>query len=249
MSIPIIIFIVIAIIVFIVLLLFGGARSEPRDSGQAGEHIVASILSKCAKPDDKIINNILLYHEENGKSSQIDHIFIAENGVYVIETKNISGKIYGNDHMTDWTQYLGKNEQKFYSPIKQNKTHVYIVKNILKEEIPIRGIVVFVQGNIEHIESTSVFTPDTLPLAFQFPSAETPLGAETKNRLYQKLCTYRDTHPIAQSEHLANIQKIKTEIANNICPRCNAKLVLRNGKYGKFYGCSNYPKCKFTKEI
>ena len=34
-----------------------------------------------------------------------------------------------------------------------------------------------------------------------------------------------------------------------ICPKCGGNLVLRNGKYGSFYGCSHYPTCKFTKKI
>ena len=29
-----------------------------------------------------------------------------------------------------------------------------------------------------------------------------------------------------------------------VCPKCGAPMVLRSGPYGKFYGCSNYPKCK-----
>lgn len=33
------------------------------------------------------------------------------------------------------------------------------------------------------------------------------------------------------------------------CPDCGGKLVLRTGKYGKFFGCSNYPKCKHTNKI
>jgi len=33
------------------------------------------------------------------------------------------------------------------------------------------------------------------------------------------------------------------------CPRCEGILVLRIGKYGNFFGCSNYPRCKFTKNI
>lgn len=40
-----------------------------------------------------------------------------------------------------------------------------------------------------------------------------------------------------------------TQTENNICPKCGGSLILREGKYGKFYGCTNYPKCKFTKEI
>ena len=31
-----------------------------------------------------------------------------------------------------------------------------------------------------------------------------------------------------------------------ICPKCGGKLVEREGKYGKFLGCSNYPNCKFV---
>lgn len=33
------------------------------------------------------------------------------------------------------------------------------------------------------------------------------------------------------------------------CPKCGSELVLRSGKYGSFYGCTKYPKCKFIKKI
>lgn len=41
------------------------------------------------------------------------------------------------------------------------------------------------------------------------------------------------------------------ETPNNsdTCPRCGGNLVERSGKYGKFVGCSNYPKCRFTKQV
>lgn len=32
------------------------------------------------------------------------------------------------------------------------------------------------------------------------------------------------------------------------CPRCSGVLLLRNGNYGKFFGCSHYPDCRFTKK-
>ena len=35
----------------------------------------------------------------------------------------------------------------------------------------------------------------------------------------------------------------------HICPNCEIELVLRDGPYGQFYGCPNYPRCKFTKNI
>ena len=41
---------------------------------------------------------------------------------------------------------------------------------------------------------------------------------------------------------------MKQNIDENNCPRCGRKLVERNGKYGKFYGCENYPQCNFIKK-
>lgn len=32
-------------------------------------------------------------------------------------------------------------------------------------------------------------------------------------------------------------------------PKCSGTLVERRGKYGSFIGCSNYPKCRFTKQM
>ena len=39
----------------------------------------------------------------------------------------------------------------------------------------------------------------------------------------------------------------KTIIADFKCDKCGADMVLRNGKFGSFYACINYPTCKFTK--
>ena len=47
-------------------------------------------------------------------------------------------------------------------------------------------------------------------------------------------------------------QKIREQRKNErhkVCPKCGNELIKRNGKYGRFYGCSNFPKCKFTLNI
>ncbi|MBR7181979.1 MAG: topoisomerase DNA-binding C4 zinc finger domain-containing protein, partial [Clostridia bacterium] len=44
-------------------------------------------------------------------------------------------------------------------------------------------------------------------------------------------------------------QETREKLEQNICPRCGKPLVLRNGSYGEFYGCTGYPKCRFTKNI
>lgn len=33
------------------------------------------------------------------------------------------------------------------------------------------------------------------------------------------------------------------------CPECGGSLILRNGKYGQFYGCENFPKCRFSCDV
>ncbi|MBU3183247.1 topoisomerase DNA-binding C4 zinc finger domain-containing protein [Clostridium estertheticum] len=39
------------------------------------------------------------------------------------------------------------------------------------------------------------------------------------------------------------------KVNSGICTKCGGKLVLRNGKYGQFKGCSNYLKCRFNCKI
>jgi len=36
---------------------------------------------------------------------------------------------------------------------------------------------------------------------------------------------------------------------SKVCPKCGGELKERMGKYGKFLGCSNYPKCQYTENI
>ena len=50
-------------------------------------------------------------------------------------------------------------------------------------------------------------------------------------------------------EHVESIRETKKKAAEGICPRCGGQLVVRNGKYGKFLGCSNYPKCRYTQNL
>lgn len=55
-----------------------------------------------------------------------------------------------------------------------------------------------------------------------------------------------------RKQHVKNIYtkiNYNKELENNmICPRCGNELVERNGKYGKFIGCSNFPKCRYIKK-
>ena len=70
------------------------------------------------------------------------------------------------------------------------------------------------------------------------------------SKYYNKLneCNIKDSK--ARKEHVKQAKNIvvnKSENEKNMCPKCGTVLIEKEGKYGKFYGCPNYPKCKYTK--
>ena len=69
--------------------------------------------------------------------------------------------------------------------------------------------------------------------------------------LYNKIVEQNIVDKIERKNHIKSIRtKIKNvneKVDNMICPKCGSNLIMKNGKYGSFIGCSNYPKCRFTK--
>ena len=50
-------------------------------------------------------------------------------------------------------------------------------------------------------------------------------------------------------EPLVKAGIIKAESQKESCPECGGYLIERKGSFSRFYGCSNYPKCRFIKKI
>lgn len=55
-----------------------------------------------------------------------------------------------------------------------------------------------------------------------------------------------DGYKLIRYIKMAKKDKDEIKEAPQICPRCGGSLVKRTGKFGEFYGCSNYPKCDYT---
>lgn len=236
----------------IVIAIIVGFFKSPVGKGIVGEFIIKLIVGKQSEETGKekfIVHNLLL-QLDNGKTSQTDHVVINSEGVFVIETKNYSGRIYGDDFQKEWTQVLnyGKVKNHFYSPIKQNYTHICRIKELLPENVPIYSIVVFIKGNISFIKSNNVYTPWTLFRKINSTKCEILTLEEMKN-IYTILTQNNKSSIINNYEHVKNIKNTQADIANNICPRCQGTLVVRHSKKGDFMGCSNYPQCKFIKKL
>ena len=125
----------------------------PLVKGIIGETIIRIVIGQTTvnQKQQKYVINDLVLEITPGKTSQVDHVVINPNGIFVIETKNYSGRIYGNESQLNWTQVLnyGRVKNHFYSPVRQNQTHVYAIREILKQDVPIYSVVVFVKGNIK----------------------------------------------------------------------------------------------------
>lgn len=220
----------------------------PKMKGIIGEHKVRKKIGKT-KEGIKYVLNDVLFDTEN-KSCQIDHIVINQNGVFVIETKNYSGRIYGTDAQLEWTQVLqyGKVKNKLYNPVKQNQTHIYELKKVIGKDIPIKSLIVFTQNNIDYIKSESVYSLKKIKKAINQPITDITLSSDEMKNIYNSILNLKNESNTTNRQHVKNINQMKNSIDNNICPRCNGNLILKNSKYGQFYGCENYPKCTFTKK-
>lgn len=76
--------------------------------------------------------------KENGETTEIDLILLHGSGIYIIESKNYNGWIYGNDTQRYWTQTLagGHEKNRFYNPIFQNDTHTKYLSEYLLNKLP-----------------------------------------------------------------------------------------------------------------
>ena len=93
------------------------------DKGQFGEYLTDYILSKV-KSYNRVLNNLYI-PIGYGKTTEIDLVMIHKKGIFVIESKNYGGWIFGNLDQKQWTQCFPNREKyRFYNPIMQNRTHV-----------------------------------------------------------------------------------------------------------------------------
>lgn len=238
----------------------GGSRiwqDSPERIGKDGEIAVAWRLYKL--PEDKytVLNDILLV--SNNNSTQIDHIVVSYYGIFVIETKNVHGKVYGSEGAEYWTQYLpdwgyktfgSTQEHKFRNPIWQNNGHVKAVKRLLSDwKVPVYGLVAFSNEADLRVscDYPVMYWHDVVPFIEGY--RDLCLGPEEVESIAEFIRSFNHEGSEARTAHIANVRENEARRVNMVssgrCPLCGGQLVLRNGKYGQFWGCSNYPRCKY----
>lgn len=160
MSAGVIIGIVFGILGFFALIFLLGKFASPKARGQRGEARTSEILQQYAtEVGGFVIDDVILPYGKG--TQQIDHILFAPAGVFVVETKNWGGWIYGKDEDQYWTQTIGINriqKHQHYNPVKQNHVHIKAVKVHTKEydKGKFYNMIVFFKNNTEHINSQHV---------------------------------------------------------------------------------------------
>lgn len=239
----------IIIIAFLVLLKVLADSYKPRIKGKIGESIVASKLSRLNKNDFIVYNDLHLSH--NGYTTQIDHLILSIYGIFVIETKNYKGWIFGNEKSKYWTQVIYKEKNKFYNPILQNWKHINFLKRLSPELKSVKyfPIIVFTgSGELKNIESiVPVIYVQSLKSLIK--SQKEVVLTQRKLRLLERFINkFLSSKKEIKKQHRKSFNS-HTYSENRTCPYCGNYLKIKEGKFGKFYGCSTYPKCSYTKRI
>ncbi|ACV27163.1 nuclease-related domain-containing protein [Kangiella koreensis] len=124
------------------IIMFLGFLQSPYIKGKVGERRVKSVSSRLDPNQYTIFHDVTL-PTTNG-TTQIDHIIISRQGIFVIETKNYSGWIFGSEKSRFWTQVIYKAKNKFQNPLLQNYKHIKTLQKLL--QLPIHyfhSVIVF----------------------------------------------------------------------------------------------------------
>ncbi len=121
---------------------------KPFIKGKVGE-LAVHVKLYLKDPQYILLNDCTLPDEQSG-TTQIDHILLSPFGIFVIETKNYTGWIFGGERQKMWTQKIYKNSYKFQNPLHQNYKHMKVLEDVLSDIV-----------EPEYLHSVIVFMPES----------------------------------------------------------------------------------------
>jgi restriction system protein len=225
---------------------------SPSVIGAAGERRVNSTLRRKLAEQDYIVLEDLTLPTSNG-TTQVDHIVISRYGIFVIETKNMSGWIFGGETQARWTQVMRRHKSQFQNPLRQNFLHIKVVQDLLCIRI-------------DQLENLVAFVGSAEPKTEMPPNVFWSRGELLNHIASKKTVQFTDSEVRDFAQRLRNsalgenketrrahVQHVREKAARKKtiaikCARCGSKMIERtNRKSGEtFYGCSLYPKCRGT---
>lgn len=182
------------------------------------------IIADCYFPKPDQLSRL-----QSGKSqlltisslAQIDCLALNASGIFVFESKDYSGYIYGHGERQNWTQVLnfGREKHQFYNPVRQNQAHIDAIRGIVPPDIPIYSIIVFSRGATLKVitdlpANCSVCTQADLRATLQKLSAKNRLSKNEVRDLIQLLNASR-INPDAVTRNLHVDEVTRAERSQN----------------------------------
>ena len=194
------------------------SKSAADAIGTDGERI-ASYYALPIHGYGKILRNVYL-PLSNGETTEIDIILIHTNGIFVIESKNYKGWIFGKDTDKKWTvMYSKTNKHTFYSPILQNKRHVQEICKITGINAnKVFSFIVF--GRNSELKKITNNQPNTFVIRSTGLSNKLKMTMEengqlidalTVKNLFEKLKPYGEVSEQVKESHIEYVQKLKKQ--------------------------------------
>lgn len=194
------------------------------------------------------LNNVTLA-TSNG-TTQIDHVVVSRYGIFVIESKNINGWIFGDVKSPQWL--IGKPGQKFriQNPLHQNYRHIKAIVDFLGvEESKLHSMVMF-WGQCEFKTAMPANVISKGYISYIQSFTEVLFSDQEVAAIVESLRS--GALPKTWATHKTHLESLKARHSSaTTCPKCGSSLVLRTVRRGAragstFYGCSAYPTCRYT---
>lgn len=191
-----------------------------------------------------------------GRTTQIDHVFVSAFGVFVVETKNMAGWIFGSERDREWTQVFPSGRKfKFQNPLRQNYGHIRALEEALVSmKLPkgvIRSVIVFV-GNAELKREMPENVTVGLGGSRYIRSFKQRALSDAQVASICDLIESRRMEPtwMTSRQHVKNLGRGSSP-GKRRCPRCGQAMVLRTARRGpeagkQFWGCEGFPACRMV---
>jgi restriction system protein len=224
--------------------------------GWIGE--AASALTQKILLDPKIYTSIHNVTLQTGHgTTQIDHIIVSRHGIFVVETKNMGGWIFGDEKSPQWTQSLFGKKYRFQNPLHQNYRHTKALEAFLGigPEKLISLVMFWGECELKTVLPPNVMTRGYIGFikkhdAVLFSDGEVRqiISALKSGMMPKGILKSLET----RKTHLNSLEERHNSITT--CPKCGSELILRTVKSGtnagkQFYRGRSFPTCRFIRSI
>lgn len=182
------------------------------NKGRYGEYLIYKKLRKIEREGARFLFNV--YVPVNGQTSEIDVLLICSKGVFVFESKNYSGWIFGSENSNFWTQTLpqgkGKSalKEKFYNPIFQNNSHILALQRYVHSDFNFIPVVVFSERcSFKTSMPMNVIKRSSVKRFVLNYQSDFDYSVDVINSLYDCLFPLSQVSSDVKREHIENIKK------------------------------------------